>query len=102
MQSEVFRALADPTRRDILCLLGQGEMTVGEVADHFEMSRPAVAKHLRVLGEGGLVVSERRGRKRINRLDPRPLNEVRRWLDFFDRFWDQRLANLKREIENER
>lgn len=99
MDTDVFRAVADPTRRRILELLRDGGLSVGEVASRFEMTRPAVAKHLRILGEADLVRVETRGRNRINRLNPEPLRRLSEWLSFFDRFWDDRLARLKREVE---
>lgn len=99
--SLVFRAIADPTRREILALLAERDLTVGEVADRFDMTRPAVAKHLRILGDGGLVSVEARGRSRVNRLSAGPLRSVADWLKFFDRFWDDRLQTLKEEVEKD-
>lgn len=99
--SAVFRALADPTRREILGLLAEREMSVGEVAARFEMTRPAVAKHLGILGEGDLIRVERRGRTRINTINPRPLRAVHDWLEIFDRFWDDALTRLAEEVEKD-
>ena len=99
LQDHVFRALADPTRRSILLMLADGDRTVGEVASRFAMTRPAVAKHLKVLGDGGLVTVEARGRERINRLNPEPLAQVAHWVARFEVFWDARLAALKTEVE---
>ncbi len=96
-----FRALADPTRRDILRLLSAQDMTIAQVSDRFEMTRGAVKKHLTVLSDGGLIHVEARGRERINRLNPAGLTPVLGWLEFFDRFWDDRLADLKSNIEQE-
>lgn len=96
---DIFRAIADPTRRAILTLLSEGEMTVGDVAERFEMTRPAVAKHLRVLSDGGLIEVEARGRERINRLNAAPLREVAEWISRFDAFWDEKLMKLKEELE---
>lgn len=96
-----FRALADPTRRAILIHLAGRDMTIGEVAGHFEMTRAAVKKHLTVLEEGRLIAVEPRGRERINRLAPDGLRCVADWVDHFSRFWDDRLADLKRAAENE-
>ncbi len=94
-----FRALADPTRRDIVCLLAQNDMTIAQLTDRFEMTRAAVKKHLTVLSDGGLITVEARGRERINRLEPLGMAPVLDWLSYFDRFWDDRLANLKEAIE---
>lgn len=95
-----FRALADPTRRDILCLLGDGEMTVAQVSEKFDMTRAAVKKHLNMLEDGALIRVERRGRETFNALRPEGMEPVRDWLAYFDRFWDARLDNLKSAIEN--
>ena len=99
--STVFRALSDPTRRQILVLLSRQEMSIGDVADRFDMTRPAIAKHLRILGEGDLIRVESRGRSRINRLNPEPLRAVHDWLEIFDRFWDDKLSRLIEEVETE-
>ena len=96
-----FRALADPTRRDILQMLTQQEMTIAEVAGRFDMTRAAVKKHLTVLSDGGLITVEARGRERINRLDPAGLAPVFSWFEIFDHFWDDRLAALKTAIEKD-
>ena len=96
-----FRALADPTRRDILRMLAQGDMTIAQVSDRFDMTRPAVKKHLTVLSDGGLITVETRGRERINRIDPAGLAPVLSWLEIFDRFWDDRLTALKSAIEKD-
>ena len=96
-----FRALADPTRRDILKLLSRRDMTIGEVSDRFAMTRAAVKKHLIVLEEGRLISVQPSGRERINRLEPLGLKTAAGWLGFFDEFWDDRLAALRDAIENE-
>lgn len=96
-----FRALADPTRRDILCMLGSDAMTIGQVAGQFDMTRAAVKKHLTVLSDGGLITVEVRGRERINRLNPAGLAPVLSWLEYFDRFWDDHLDALKTAIEKD-
>lgn len=95
----VFRALADPTRRDILGLLSDQDMTIGAVADRFEMTRPAIKKHLAVLEKGQLITVTPRGRERINAINPEGFRAVESWLNFFDRFWDDRLSALKSAIE---
>jgi DNA-binding transcriptional ArsR family regulator len=78
-----FEAIADPVRRDVLRLLGHGPRTAGQVASGFDISRPAVSRHLRVLRETGLVTSERRGRERVYSLDPTPLAAVESWISGF-------------------
>ncbi|WP_170475950.1 ArsR/SmtB family transcription factor [Ruegeria arenilitoris] len=94
-----FRALADPTRRDIVQMLASEDMTIAQLTGHFDMTRAAVKKHLTVLSDGGLITFEARGRERINRLEPKGMAPVLDWLRYFDRFWDDRLANLKNAIE---
>ncbi|MCX7560871.1 metalloregulator ArsR/SmtB family transcription factor [Sulfitobacter sp. F26204] len=96
-----FRALADPTRRDILKLLSQQDMTITDVSDRFDMTRAAVKKHLTILSDGGLITVTPRGRERINRINPSGFAPVLTWLETFNRFWDLRLDALKTAIERE-
>ena len=98
---DTFRALADPTRRGILVHLSEQDMTIHEVAAHFNMTRAAVKKHLNVLEEGKLISVHPNGRERINRLEPDGLRCVIDWLSYFDRYWDDKLNKLKSAIENE-
>jgi DNA-binding transcriptional ArsR family regulator len=97
----VFRALADPTRRRILRDLAREPASIADVASRFEMSRPAVVKHLAILREGGLVAVVPRGRERINILHAEGLKSAAGWLQFFDAFWDDKLANLKHAVESD-
>ncbi len=96
-----FRALADPTRRDILMMLRGQEMTIAEVAENFDMTRAAVKKHLTVLSDGGLITVRAAGRERINTFDPGGMAPVLDWLSAFDAFWDDRLAALRNAIEED-
>lgn len=96
-----FRALADPTRRNILRLLASNEMTIAEVANNFEITRAAVKKHLSILSEGDLISVEVSGRSRVNALNPEGLRRVFDWFGYFDAFWDDRLNTLKSEIEKD-
>ena len=96
-----FRALADPTRRNILHLLATSDMTIAEVAENFDMTRAAVKKHLTILTDGGLVTTRTEGRARINTLNPAGLKPLADWFSYFDAFWDDRLAKLKSEIERD-
>jgi DNA-binding transcriptional ArsR family regulator len=87
MQSAaVFRAIADPTRREILGLLRAGPRTVGEIAANFRTSRPAISKHLRVLRSVGLVASRQEGTARVCALNARPLRAVGEWLQDYEAF----------------
>jgi DNA-binding transcriptional ArsR family regulator len=98
-----FGALSDPTRRAILLRLAQGEATVGELAGPFDMSLPAISRHLKVLEEADLITNEREGKHRRCRLKPEALTAAADWLDFSRRFWrgsfDRLDAHLKRHKE---
>lgn len=94
-----FRALADPSRRAILKHLSEGEMTIGEVTERFDMTRAAVKKHLNVLEEGRLISVHPRGRERFNRLEPMALKSVADWLNFFSDFWDEKLHKLQAAVD---
>ncbi len=98
----VFRALADPTRRAIISMLAERPRTIGEVAAAFAVTRPAIAKHLKVLEQGDVIRVTPNGRERINSLNPEALKRAAEWLAIFDRFWDDRLAKLKMEVEKPR
>ncbi|AZV78976.1 ArsR family transcriptional regulator [Parasedimentitalea marina] len=96
-----FRALSDPTRRDILRLLTQQDMTIAEVTDQFDITRPAVKKHLTILQEGNLIQVQAKGRERVNSLNPAGMAPVLDWLEYFNTFWDDRLSSLKTIIEKD-
>jgi DNA-binding transcriptional ArsR family regulator len=99
-QSEaVFKAIADPTRREILRLLSTGGRTVGGIASNFRTSRPAISKHLRLLRSAGLVATRKQGTARICELNGRPLRAVHEWLREYEGFWDEKLSNLKQYVE---
>lgn len=97
----VFGAIADPTRRDILDLLKSAEMSAGDLAGRFPVSRPAISRHLRILRKAGLVRETRRSQTRIYRFDPEPLIEVDRWLSRYRLFWGARLHDLKQFVEDQ-
>lgn len=94
-----FRAMGDPTRMQILSLLGAQPMTIGEVSSHFDMTRAGVKKHLRLLEDGNLIEVKARGRERINSLNKDGFQAVSDWIVYFDQFWDERLAKLKSIVE---
>jgi DNA-binding transcriptional ArsR family regulator len=94
-----FDAIADPTRRAILDHLRGGELAAGEIARRFPVSRPAVAKHVRVLREAGLLKQRRQAQTIFYALDPKGLVEVDRWLQPYRLFWAARLQNLKSFVE---
>jgi DNA-binding transcriptional ArsR family regulator len=91
-------ALADPTRRQIVEMLGQGALASGEIADSFDMSAPAVSQHLKVLREARLVEVRVDAQRRIYTLNPRGLEEIDDWLTRVRRFWSARLDDLEREL----
>lgn len=92
--SSTFAALADPTRRAILARLAQGAAGVTELAEPFEMSLPAISKHIKVLERAGLIARGREAQWRPCRLETARLQEVSGWLDSYRAFWDQRLERL--------
>src|SRR5689334_14501439 len=92
--STIFAALADPTRRAILARLAQGEASVKELAAPFQISPPAVTKHLKVLQRAGLSTQGRQAQRRPCRLEAAPLKEVADWLEDYRRFWDQSFQRL--------
>lgn len=99
---QVLAALADPTRRRVVEMLADGSaLTVSQIASRFEISRQAVTKHLAILAQGGLLTFERRGRERLNRLQPYSLQALADWTKQYSVFWDDRLAALKQMVEKE-
>jgi len=99
---DVFHAIADPTRRAILDRLRSGGVSVADLAAGFDMTRPAVSKHLRVLRDAQLVEEERDGRQRVYRLTPGPLRELSQWVESYRSFWPANLMSLKRHLEGGR
>jgi DNA-binding transcriptional ArsR family regulator len=98
--ADVFRAIADPTRRAILDRLRAGPAPVNALAADFAQSRPAISKHLRVLRQARLVREERSGRERLYQLEAAPLQRVVGWVEGYRQFWHHSLANLKRYLED--
>jgi DNA-binding transcriptional ArsR family regulator len=97
----IFGAISHPARRRMLDLLAEGERAVNALAGEFEMSRPAVSQHLRVLLDAGLVTEGRHGRERRYRLSPDPLIVVRDWIAHYERFWDDHLRQLRVHLAKE-
>ena len=98
---QVLRALADPTRRDMLRRLAVQERSVGELAEPLDMSLAAASKHIQVLERAGLVEREIQGRTHLCRLSPQPLAHVAEWLRFYEKFWNKRLDALASLLEAE-
>src|SRR4051795_5357619 len=95
---QALAAIADPTRRELIALLADGEVAAGDLAARFPVSRPAISRHLRVLREAGLVRSRTDGRRRLYALDPSPLRALDDWLEPYRDLWAQRLDALDTEI----
>ena len=99
---DVFSAIADPTRRELIRLLaGAGELPLHKMTARFRMGRTAVAKHLAVLKEAGLVMARRVGRETRYSLNAAPLREVQEWVSFYEQFWTDRIDRLKEMLEEE-
>ena len=97
---DAFLALADPTRRRIIESLADGESAFGDLADQFDMSRPAVSQHLKVLREAGLVHVRKDAQRRIYRLNAEGLDQLEKWLESVKRFWGARLDDLERALDD--
>lgn len=97
---DVFHAIADPTRRSLLGLLSQGEKNISTLVEQFNVTRPAIAKHLKILRKSNLVASRKEGRDHIYSLHPEPLREVEDWIGVYRKFWTRKLSNLKRVVED--
>jgi DNA-binding transcriptional ArsR family regulator len=100
-RDSVFRAIADPTRREILDILRGGRQTVGEIAENFRMSRPAVSKHLRLLRTAGLIVTRKEGTANLCGLNAAPLRVIDDWLQDYETFWGETLHSLKKHMEEQ-
>lgn len=97
---DVYQAIADPTRREILRLIAKEELPISEISRHFPMSRTAISKHLLILSEANLVSGEKVGRERRFRLQPEAFTEIQEWLAYFEQFWDNKLSMLKYVAEH--
>ncbi|RYX82872.1 ArsR family transcriptional regulator [bacterium] len=97
-ESDVFVAISHRARREMLDLLTETERSVGDIAAHFEMSRPAVSQHLRILLDAGLVGEHRHGRERRYHLVPERLGPVREWMAHYEQFWDNHLLRLQQQL----
>ena len=101
MSTDVFGALASPVRREILSLLRSGPQPVHVLAARFDMRRPSVSEHLRVLRDAGLVSEQRDGRQRLYSLEAGPLAQVSDWLSPYERFWRGKLRNLRELLDSD-
>lgn len=99
VRRDVFHAIADPTRREILMLISNDAMNLNALADNFEVSRPAVSQHIKILTECGLVAIRKEGRNRYCEVKPEKLSEVADWLEPFRKMWEQRFEKLDTLLE---
>jgi DNA-binding transcriptional ArsR family regulator len=97
-----FAALSDPTRRAILGRLATGQLTVGELAEPFNISLPAISRHLRVLEAASLIVRKRQGQHRVCRLDAGALSAASEWLDLYRRFWSESFGRLDQHLKRKK
>lgn len=95
-QTDIYKAISDPTRRAIINLLSQSDaLTINEIADSFDATRQGVTKHLYYLSSAGLVKIIPKGRKRICKADLKPLEEIHKWLSKYEKFWNRKLTDLE-------
>jgi predicted transcriptional regulator len=99
VKHDVYQAIADSTRREVLRLLAHSDLPISEITSYFPISRTAIAKHLHILSEANLVSGHKVGREKIYRLHPEPLTEVKQWLSFYEQFWGNKLLKLKHVVE---
>jgi DNA-binding transcriptional ArsR family regulator len=99
MRRDVFQAIADPTRREIIRLVSKQPLNLNAVAENFDMSRPAISKHIKILTECGLVRIKQQGRERYCEAKLEILSEVSDWVEQYKRFWEHKLDSLEAYLE---
>jgi DNA-binding transcriptional ArsR family regulator len=105
MRRDVFQAIADPTRRAIINMIATQSLNLNAVAENFDVSRPAISKHIKILTECGLIVIKQQGRERFCEAKLDKLNEVSHWVEQYRQFWEQKLDSLERylhELQSEK
>ncbi len=100
MRRDVFQAIADPTRRDIIGLVAKKSMNLNAVAENFNISRPAISKHIKILRECGLIVIKQQGRERYCEAKLGALNEVAAWAEQYKQFWEQQFDSLDNYLKD--
>mgnify|MGYP001791327957 CR=1 FL=1 len=98
MRRDVFQAISDPVRRDIIELLSTGTLSVNEVAEKFEISRPAISKHLKILNECGIIVFNQKGRERLCIIQPEKLIPAFLWIKQYNKLWEDRIDSFENYI----
>ena len=99
MRRDVFQAIADPTRREIIRMIATQSLNLNSVAEKFDISRPAISKHIKILTECGLITINQKGRERHCEANLRKLNEVSKWVEQYKEFWTQKLDALENYLE---
>ena len=99
-QLDAFQVIADPSRRHILQLLSKDSLTINALAEHFDMSRPAVSKHIRILHHAGFISIQDIGRERYCMLQQDGFNELQEWINYFDSFWLKKMKKLETILNN--
>ena len=99
MRRDVFQAIADPTRREIINLIAQQSLNLNAIADNFEVSRPAISQHIKILTECGLIVIKKQGRERFCEVKLQPLNQVADWIEPFRILWTDQFNKLDNVLE---
>ncbi len=97
--AEIFKAMGEPTRQQIITMLAKRDMSVGEIAGHFPITRPAIAKHLSLMRRSGLIEAHMSGREHIHHLCKDKVNAAAQWLEQINQFWDEKLNALKQAVE---
>ena len=98
MRRDVFQAIADPTRREIINIISRGSLNLNSVAGYFEISRPAISKHIKILTECGLIIIKQQGRERYCEANLQSLNEVSKWIEQYRVFWTKKLDALEKHL----
>lgn len=101
MRRDVFQAIADPTRREIINIISRGSLNLNSVAGNFDISRPAISKHIKILTECGLIIIKRQGRERYCEANLQPLNKVSKWIEQYRIFWASKLNALEMYLAKE-
>ena len=99
MRRDVFQAIADPTRREIINLIANQSLNLNAIADNFDVSRPAISQHIKILTECGLIVIKKQGRERFCEAKLQPLNQVTDWIEPFRKLWDYQFDKLDNVLE---
>jgi len=102
MRRDVFQAIADPTRREIINIISRGSLNLNAVAGNFEVSRPAISKHIKILTECGLIIIKQQGRERYCQANLQSLNEVSKWIEQYRIFWTKKLDALEIHLAKEK